>query len=102
METNHDRSPDNLGNPIWWLRCPHDTASLVMLNATRFATSLVISLWGLAMLVIGIVNAVFLWIVLGLVITGVGLPFLASHPWAAARLYPARGGIDPSPSGGRR
>lgn len=66
------------------------------MHATRFATSMVITLWGVGMLVIGIVNAVLLWVVLGLVITGVGVPFLASHPWAASRLYPARGGIDRS------
>jgi hypothetical protein len=65
-----------------------------MLNATRFVTSLAISLWGVGMLAIGIANGVLLWIVLGVVIVGVGLPFLASHPWAASRLYPQRGGID--------
>jgi hypothetical protein len=73
-----------------------------MLYATRFVTSLAIALWGLAMIVIGIINGVFLWIVLGVVVAGVGLPFLASHPRAAARLYPARGGIDPSLPGGNR
>jgi len=73
-----------------------------MLRATRFATSLAISLWGLAMLLIGIFNAVFLWIVLGAVVLAVGLPFLASNPWAAARLYPTRGGIDPAVPGGNR
>jgi hypothetical protein len=67
-----------------------------MLNVTRFATSLAISLWGVGMLLIGIINGVLLWIVLGLIITGVGLPFLASNPLAGARLYPNRGGIDPS------
>ena len=65
-----------------------------MLNVTRFVTSLAISLWGVGMLLIGITNGVLLWIVLGLVIAGVGLPFLASHPWAAPLLYPRRGGID--------
>jgi hypothetical protein len=73
-----------------------------MQYATRFATSLVISFWGLAMLLLGIVNAVLLWIVLGVVIMAVGLPFLASHPWAAARLYPARGAIDPALPGASR
>lgn len=67
-----------------------------MLNATRFLTSLAISLWGLGMLVLGLVNGVVLWMLLGVVIVAVGLPFLASHPWAAGRLYPARGGIDRS------
>jgi hypothetical protein len=74
----------------------------VMLYAARFAASLAIALWGVAMVLIGIFNAVFLWIVLGLVVTAVGVPFLASHPWAAARLYPPRGAIDPSPAGGNR
>lgn len=73
-----------------------------MLLATRFAASLAISVWGLAMLLIGIVKAVFLWIVLGVVVTVVGLPFLGSHPWAAGRLYPSRGAIDPSLAGENR
>ena len=73
-----------------------------MLNATRFVTSLAISFWGLAMIVIGILNGVFMWIVLGVVVAGVGLPFLASNPRASARLYPARGGIEPSLPGGNR
>jgi hypothetical protein len=64
-----------------------------MLNATRFLTSMAISLWGIGMLAIGLVNGVLLWIILGLVIAGVGLPFLAAHPWATSLLYPARGGI---------
>jgi hypothetical protein len=67
-----------------------------MLRAIRFAASLAISLWGLAMILIGIAKAVPLWIVLGVVVTAVGLPFLGSHPWAAGRLYPSRGAIDPS------
>jgi len=65
-----------------------------MLNATRFVASLAISLWGLGMLVIGLINGVPLWIVLGVVIMGVGLPFFAGLPWAAAWLYPTRGGIE--------
>ena len=71
-----------------------------MLSVTRFVASLAICLWGMAMLLIGVVNAVPMWIVLGLVVTGVGLPFLASHPAAAARLYPKRGGIDPAADAG--
>jgi hypothetical protein len=67
-----------------------------MLTATRFVASLAICVWGLAMLLIGVVNGVPMWIVLGLVVAGVGLPFLASHPAAAGRLYPRRGGIDPA------
>jgi hypothetical protein len=73
-----------------------------MLFVARFVTSLAISLWGLAMLVIGLVNGVPLWILLGVIVAGVGLPFLASHPAAAPRLYPKRGGIDPAASPGGR
>lgn len=73
-----------------------------MLSAARFVASLAIFLWGLAMLLIGLVNSVPLWIVLGLVVTGVGLPFLASNPAAAPRLYPKRGGIDPAATTGGR
>jgi len=71
-----------------------------MLAVARFVTSLAIALWGLAMLLIGVVNGVPLWIVLGIVVSGVGLPFLASHPAAAPRLYPRRGGIDPAATTG--
>jgi hypothetical protein len=71
-----------------------------MLSVARFVTSLAISLWGLAMLLIGVVNGVPLWVLLGLVVSGVGLPFLASHPAASARLYPKRGGIDPAAAAG--
>lgn len=73
-----------------------------MLSAARFLASLAIALWGVAMLLIGLVNGVVLWILLGLVITAVGLPFLASHPAAASRLYPRRGGIDPTTATGTR
>lgn len=73
-----------------------------MLSVARFVTSLAISLWGVAMLLIGVVNGVPLWVVLGLVVSGVGLPFLASHPAAAPRLYPKRGGIDPAAAAGGR
>lgn len=73
-----------------------------MLSVVRFVTSLAVSLWGMAMLLIGIVNGVPLWILLGLVVAGVGLPFLASNPAAAPRLYPKRGGIDPAAATGGR
>lgn len=71
-----------------------------MMSVARSVTSLAICLWGAAMLVIGVVNAVPLWILLGLVVAAVGLPFLASHPAATARLYPGRGGIDRDASPG--
>jgi hypothetical protein len=67
----------------------------------RLIGSVAICVWGLAMLVLGLVNGVVLWIVLGIVLTGVGLPFLAGLPAAAGRLYPRRGGIDPAAAGGR-
>jgi hypothetical protein len=67
-----------------------------MLYATRFFTSLAIVLWALSMVLLGLVNGVLLWIVVGLVLIAVGAPLLASHPWAAARLYPPRGAIDPT------
>lgn len=60
----------------------------------RFVASLTILAWGLSMVVLGILNAFFLWIAVGLVVTGVGLPLLASHPWAASRLYPKSGNIE--------
>lgn len=66
-----------------------------MLYAVRFVTSLAISLWGLVMALLGLVNGVLLWIVLGFAVLAVGLPLLASHPWAATRLYPERGAIAP-------
>ena len=73
-----------------------------MLSVARFVASLAISLWGVAMLVLGLVNGVPLWILLGGVVAGVGLPFLAALPAAASRLYPKRGGIDPAAvTGGR-
>ena len=73
-----------------------------MLSVARFVASLAISLWGVAMLVLGLVNGVPLWILLGVVIAGGGLPFLAGLPAAGPRLYPKRGGIDPAAvTGGR-
>ena len=65
-----------------------------MLFVFRFLASLAISIWGLMMVVLGILNAFFLWIAVGLVVTGVGLPLLGSHPWVASRLYPKSGNIE--------
>lgn len=73
-----------------------------MLSVARFVASLAISLCGVAMLVLGLVNGVPLWILLGVVVAGVGLPFLAALPAAASRLYPKRGGIDPAVMTGGR
>jgi hypothetical protein len=72
-----------------------------MLYAARFAASVAIAAWGLLMLVLGMVNATFLWVVLGIAIMAVGSPLLASHPWLTPRLYPVRGAIDPA-DGGRK
>ncbi|MEW6270483.1 MAG: hypothetical protein AB1689_14425 [Thermodesulfobacteriota bacterium] len=72
-----------------------------MLYAARFAASVAITVWGLLMVVLGIVNATFLWAVLGVVITAVGLPLLASHPSMTPRLYPLRGSIDPAKGAGK-
>lgn len=73
-----------------------------MLSVARLVASLAISLWGVAMLVIGLVNGVPLWILLGIAVAGVGLPFLGSLPTAGPRLYPKRGGIDPAAATGGR
>lgn len=61
-----------------------------MLWTVRFIASTVVSTWGLAMLLIGLVNGVLLWSAIGLAVMVAGLPLLAAHPWAAARLYPPR------------
>ena len=60
-----------------------------MLNATRFVASLAICTWGVVMVLLGLVNGVLLWAVLGLVVAAVGTPILGSHPWATPWLYPA-------------
>jgi len=58
-----------------------------MLRLVRVTASLAISTWGLLMAVLGIVHGVLLWIALGVAVLVAGLPLLASHPRAAARLY---------------
>ena len=60
----------------------------------QFIASVAIATWGLVMVALGILNEFFLWIVIGFALTGVGLPLLASHPWAASRLYPKSGNIE--------
>ena len=61
-----------------------------MVFAVQFLASLAIALWGLTMIVLGLVGGMALWVLLGVAVLAVGVPLLASHPWAAARLYPAR------------
>ena len=63
----------------------------------RFVTSLAITLWGMAMVALGLFQGVAMWSLLGLVVAGVGLPLLASHPWATGLLYPSRAGERASP-----
>ncbi len=66
----------------------------MVLNALRFATSLVILFWGVSMIMLGMFRGVLLWCAIGIVVAGVGIPLLGSHPWAAALLYPRRGPIE--------
>lgn len=60
----------------------------------RFVASLAISIWGVAMMLLGIVQGVLLWVAIGLAVTAFGLPLLGSHPWLARRLYPNSGNIE--------
>lgn len=73
-----------------------------MSTTIRFIASVAISAWGLVMVLMGILNGFFEWIAVGLVVTGVGLPLLASNPLVATRLYPTTGNIEgaepPEPS----
>ncbi len=73
-----------------------------MSTTIRFIASVAISAWGLVMVLMGILNGFFEWIAVGVVVTGVGLPLLASNPLVANRLYPTNGNIEgaepPEPS----
>ena len=73
-----------------------------MSTTIRFVASVAISAWGLVMVLMGILNGFFEWIAIGLVVTGVGLPLLASNPLVTTRLYPTNGNMDgakpPEPS----
>lgn len=60
------------------------------MEVLRFLASIAVSAWGLAMILLGIVNGTFLWVLIGLPVLAVGLPLLASNPRATARLYPSR------------
>jgi hypothetical protein len=59
-----------------------------VLLALRFATSLLIALWGVVVVVLGIGQGQIAWIPLGLVLLAVGLPMLAANPFATPLLYP--------------
>jgi hypothetical protein len=71
-------------------RARSDPVSFVI----RFVASLAISVWGLTMVLLGLLHGYFLWIAIGVAVTVVGLPLLGSHPWAARRLYPQSGNIE--------
>ena len=57
----------------------------------QFVVSLAILLWGVAMIVLGVVDSFFLWVAIGIAVAGVGLPLLGSHPWVSGWLYPTSG-----------
>ncbi len=59
-----------------------------MLSALRWLASVGILLWGVLVVLLGIVTPNLVWIMIGLVILAVGVPFLAALPFAARRLYP--------------
>lgn len=65
-----------------------------MLTAIRFGAALLILLWGSLMILLGMAQGMFLWCAIGSVVSAVGIPLLASHPWATDFLYPVRGPID--------
>jgi len=52
----------------------------------RFLISLALPLWGLAILVLGIVHGLGWWIVTGLVVVAIGVLLLAGNPLAEAVL----------------
>jgi len=56
----------------------------------RWIGSVAVSAWGILMVLIGILNGMFLWVLIGLAVLAVGLPLLASSSRAAATLYPPR------------
>ncbi|MEI8359776.1 MAG: hypothetical protein WCH13_14970 [Deltaproteobacteria bacterium] len=60
------------------------------MDVLRFVRSVAISIWGALMVLLGILNGVWLWIPIGLVVLAVGLPLLASNQRASAALYPSR------------
>lgn len=59
-----------------------------MQSLVRSATAALISVWGLLMILLGVVNGQILWVLLGLAVTVVGIPMLAGSPAASERLYP--------------
>lgn len=61
-----------------------------VMEILRFVGSVAVSIWGAVMVLLGIVNGMFLWVLIGAVVLAVGLPLLASNSRAAATLYPPR------------
>jgi hypothetical protein len=61
-----------------------------VLLVVRVVTSVIVSVWGLVMVLLGLGQGQLLWIPLGLAVLAVGIPLLASNPIAAPRLYPTR------------
>lgn len=72
------------------------------MNLIRFVASAAIALWGLTMVLLGIVNGMLSWIAIGLAVTAFGAPLLASNPLLAARLYPSRNESEPAAASGAR
>ena len=60
------------------------------MEVLRFVASIAVTTWGLAMILLSILNGTFIWVLVGLPVAVVGLPLLASNRLAAARLYPVR------------
>ncbi len=58
----------------------------------RTIASVAILFWGLVTLLIGVVAMNPSWIGIGIVLSIVGIPFLAGLPMAAKRLYPSAEG----------
>ena len=59
-----------------------------LMGIIRSFTSVSILVWGILTLVIGLAAMNITWIMIGLVLSAVGLPFLAGLPMAQKRLYP--------------
>jgi hypothetical protein len=68
----------------------------------RFVASAAIAVWGLTMVLLGIVNGMLSWIAIGLAVTAFGAPLLASNPMLTARLYPLRNEGEGSSASGPR
>ena len=60
-----------------------------MLLVLQWFASVAIPIWGVAVVILGVAAGNLVWLNIGVIIIGVGLPFLASNPLAARRLYPS-------------